>query len=101
MVGHPVGVFTVARHDQRVGVLLHRDHGPDDGQFVPHFGLQREVFADLHAGDIRRDGLELATELFWSVRLEIVCIQVGRPTRQVDHDGRLEGERSAGGPGLE
>ena len=39
------------------------DERADDGELVPHPGLQREVLADLHAGDVGGDRLELAAEL--------------------------------------
>ena len=50
-----VDVLAVAGHDQRVGVLVDGDDRADDGQLVPHVGLQREVLADLHAGDVGLD----------------------------------------------
>ena len=63
VVGGPVLALAVAGHDQRVGVLVDGDERADDGELVPHLRLQREVLADLHAGDVGVDRLELAAEL--------------------------------------
>ncbi len=97
VMGSAVLVLAVAGHDQRVGVLVHRAEGADDGQLVPHAGLQGEVLADLDAGHVGGDRLELAAELLGRVRLEIVHVHVRRAAAEVDHDGRLAGRRFAGG----
>ena len=89
VVGGAVDALAVAGHDERVGVLVDRDDRADDGELVPHLGLQREVLADLHAGDVGRDRLELAAELRRGVGLEVVHVHVRRAAGQVDHDGRL------------
>ncbi len=54
----------------------------------------REQFADMDAGDVRRDRIELAADLPRGVRLRIPHVDVGRPSRQVDVDDRLVGAAS-------
>ena len=65
------------------------DDGANAGELVPHAGLQREVFADLHAGNVGLDRLEFAAEFGRSVRLEVVHVHVRRAAGQVNHDGGL------------
>src|SRR5262249_54287572 len=64
------------------------------------------VLADLDAGDVGLDRLELALELGRGLRLEVVHVHVRRAARQVDHDGRLvraalRARGGAGGPQAE
>src|SRR5258706_16458956 len=58
--------------------------------------LEREVLADLDAGHVGLDGVELAAEFLRRVRLEVVHVHVRRAAGQVDHDGRLRGSPAAG-----
>ena len=71
------------------------------GQLVHDLGLQRHVLADLDAGDVRGDRLELAADLGRGVRLHVVAVDVRRPAAQPDHDDRLAaaGFRGRGGRG--
>src|SRR5262249_53730148 len=92
-----VGALTVASHHQRVGVLFDGHDGADGGQLIEHPGLQGEVLADGDAGDIRWDRFEFATELDGCLGLEVVHVHVRRATRQVDHDGGLQGRGAGGG----
>ena len=62
-----------------------------DGQFVPHFRLPREQFANLHAGHVGRDRAEFAAEFLGCVRLEVVHVDVRRAAGQVNQDGGLVG----------
>ena len=70
VAGAVLGLAVASRH-QRVGVLLDADDGADDGQLVPHTGLQWEQLADLHAGDVGGDRLELAADTTWRLWLEV------------------------------
>jgi hypothetical protein len=70
-------------------MFIGRDQGAHHGEFVPHAGLHGKVLANLHAGNVGLDRLELAAELGRRVGLEVVHIHVRRTAGQVDHDGRL------------
>ena len=83
-------VLAVAGHHLRIGVFIDGTERADDGQLVPHAGLQGEVFADLDAGHVGGDRLELAAKLDGRFRLEVVHVHVRRAAAQVDHDGRLD-----------
>ena len=74
----------------RVALLLEL-HVADDGQFVRDLRLEREKLADVHAGDVCLDRLELAAVLDRSVRLQIIHIDVTWPAVEVDHDDGLAG----------
>ena len=59
-------------------------------------GEPRQVLADLDAGDVRGDRLELAADLGRGVRLEVEHVLVRRPAGQEDHDDRLVRAADAG-----
>ncbi len=100
MVGRAVDAVAVTGHDQGIRMLVDRDHGANDGQFVPHPGLQGHVLTDLHAGNIGGYRSKLAADLRGSIRFEVVHVQVRRSTRQIDHDGGPGGAGLAFGLGL-
>ena len=54
-----------------------------------HSASLRQVLAELDAGHVRRDRLELAADLGRGVGLEVERVLVGQPAGQVDHDDRL------------
>jgi hypothetical protein len=59
-----------------------------DGHFVHLLRLVRQVLADVDAGDVGLDRLELAAKLRGSVRLEVVHIDVARAAAQPQKDDR-------------
>ena len=61
----------------------------NEGELIKHRRHTGHQFGDLDARNIGGDRLELAADLRGSIRLEIDHIQVGRPSRQIDHDHRL------------
>ena len=78
---HPLRAHAVAG----VGVVRRAD----DGELVHDLGLLRQVLADLDAGHVGGDRLELAAELGRGVRLEIVHVDVAGPAGLPDQDDRL------------
>ena len=99
MVARTDEAVAVAGHHVGIGVFVHRYEGADAGELVPHLRLEREVFADLDAGNVRLDGIEVAPELLGGVGLEVVHVHVRRAARQVDEDNRLAPGGTAGGAG--
>src|SRR5262249_37653915 len=87
VMGNAVGVFTVAGHNQAVGVLVDGYDGADRGKLVPHAGLPRKMLGNLHADHVGLDGPKFAAIFHRGFRLEIVHVHVGRSARQVNHDG--------------
>ena len=61
-------------------------HAADQRELVGVFGGAREVFRDFDARDVGGDRFELATNFGRCIQLEIECILVRRPARQVNHD---------------
>src|SRR5262245_2487525 len=76
------------------------DDRADHGELVPHAGLERQQFADLDAGDVRRNGLELAADFRRRVRLQVVRVQMRRATQQENVDDGLAGNSSRQGASL-
>src|SRR5262245_10980090 len=76
-------------HRLAVEMIVGRDERPDHRQLIPHAGLQREVFTNLHARNIRLNRLEFAANLGWRFRLEVVHVEVRRAAPQPYHDARL------------
>ncbi len=89
MIGRHVVALALAGHDQRVGVLVDRHDRADAGELVPHLGLHREMFADLHSRNVGLDRIEFAAEFDRRIGLEVVHVHVRRTARQVDHDRGL------------
>ena len=80
-----------------VVVSSRTDHRADDGEFVHHRCQPRHQFADLDAGHIRGNRLELSPHLARRVGLQIDHVLVGRSSRQINHDHGLLARRRAGG----
>ena len=59
-------------------------------------GQARQVLADVDAGDVGPDRLELAADLDRGVRLEVHHVLVRRPAGQEDHDDGLVRAADAG-----
>ena len=79
----------VVRRGQVVDVVVR--HRADEAQLVCPLRQQRQVFADLQAGDGRRDRLELAAIHVRRIRLHVPGILLGRPAPHEEHDARLRG----------
>ena len=74
------------------GVAAFRpDQGADGGEPIHALSDPRQVFADLHAGEVRGDRLEFAADFRRRVHFQVDHVLVGRATRQEDHDDRLLG----------
>jgi hypothetical protein len=73
----------------------------DDDALVHAAGDPGEALADLDAGDVGVDGLELAADLGRGLGLDLPQVLVRRPAAQEDVDDRLvAGARLDAGPGL-
>ncbi len=79
---------------RRVALLLEA-HVADDRQFVGDLRLQGHQLADVQAGDVGVDRLELAADFDGGVRLHVVEVDVAGAAVEVDHDDGLA--RRAGG----
>ena len=67
----------------------HADDGPDDRRLVHHLRDPREDLADLDAGDVGGDRLELAPDLGGGLGLDVPHVLVRRPAAEEDVDHRL------------
>ena len=72
--------------EQTVGRVRHR---PDHRELVVHLRQTRQVLGEFDAGNLGRDGFELAFNVVRNVFLGIPQIQVTRATLKIDHDDRL------------
>ena len=72
------------------------DQRADEDELVRHLGDAREVLADVDAGDVGVDRLELAADVGRGVRFEVPHVDVRRPAGQVDVDDRLVRRADAG-----
>ncbi len=93
---HPLRSHAVAG----VGVV----GGAQDRQLVHHLGLVRQVLADLNAGDVGADRLELAANLRRGTGLQVVGVQMAGPAGLPDQDdglAALGGSGSLAGAGLQ
>ena len=61
----------------------------DERELVGHLREAGEQLANLHAGDVRGDGSELAANLAGRIRLEVEHVNVRRPARQINVDDGL------------
>jgi len=97
-------VFLRAPGHALVGVV--RAGGPydgaDDGELVHHLGHAREQFANLGAGDVGGDGLELASNLARCIHLQVPHVLMRRAAGKEQVDNRLVRGADAGlGLGLQ
>ena len=72
------------------------DHGTNKGEFIHLLGQKRQVFTDLDAGHVGRDGVEFATYLRWRFHLQIHHVLMRWTTGQEDHDHRFVGTADTG-----
>ncbi len=86
VVGGTIDLLAIAGHNLGVGVLANGNQGTHDTQLIEHACLLRHMLANLNAGDIGGDGLELAAVFGGSVRLHVVHVEMGRTAGQDDHD---------------
>ena len=74
--------------------------GPDDGsqehQLVGDLGQAGEMLADLNAGNVGGDGLELPANLRGGVHFELEHVLVRGAAREIDHDDGLAGLAQTG-----
>jgi len=100
-VGQPpggLGLLAAARLAHEIGMIVDGvGDRADDGVAMGLAGEEREVLADLEAGDGGGDGLEFAADFGGGVELEIEGVLMGRSAGQVDHDHRLVGGTDPGG----
>ena len=61
----------------------------DDGRLVHPPRRPRHEFANLHARDVRANGLELASDLLRRIRLQIIHVLRGRSAQQIHEDYAL------------
>ena len=84
--GHAAGERVI---DHRRVVAVGMAHAPHQGIAVGQSGQQRQMLANVDAGNAGRNRLERAANLRRGVRLEIEHIQVRRPAEQIDEDARF------------
>ena len=86
-----------ARHALEIAVIVPRaDHRADRNELVHHFGHERQMLANLDAGNVRLDRLELSANLRRRIHLDVEHVLMWRPAGQVDHDDRLVRSPDAG-----
>ena len=73
-------------------------HRPDDVEFVGELRMPGEEFAEVEAGDDRRNRLEEPAVFRGGPGLEVVGLHVRRPARQPDEDHRRIGFRPPRSP---
>jgi len=83
-------------------IVYRSDHRTYECYLIAELRELRKVFANLHAGDWRVNGLKLAPNFSGSIHLQIEDILVRRPAGQENHDHRLVRQANTGlGLGLQ
>src|SRR5579872_3413034 len=81
--------------DAGVVLIAGADKRSDDGELVHHRRNLGHVLANLDAGDVGLDRLELAADIGRRVGLQVEHVLMRRAAGQVDHDDRLVGGSDA------
>ena len=91
--------FIVKHHRHHKRIPWHRFSigAVHEGQLVGDLRLFGEQLADIEAGDVGLDWLELTAILGRGLRLEVVHIDVRRAARKDHHDHGFAGRSNAGG----